>query len=191
MIKKILKTIVYIFLALLVIVNMTILVMKIAGQQPNILGYHIYYIASGSMEPTINVGEVIVGKETDVSEFKENDIVTFYGTKGALSGKIITHRIIKIYEEDGERTLMETIDQKNISDPETLLIGKEEMTRIEGKINEVLSPFELEVLYSYLQGISYQEIARIWNKDIKSVDNALQRIKKKVEKFLNDNKYKQ
>ena len=86
---------------------------------------------------------------------------------------------------------METIDQKNISDPETLLIGKEEMTRIEGKINEVLSPFELEVLYSYLQGISYQEIARILNKDVKSVDNALQRIKKKVEKFLNDNKYKQ
>ena len=50
--------------------------------------------------------------------------------------------------EDGERTLMETIDQKHISDPETLLIGKEEMTRIEGKINEVLSPFELEVLYN-------------------------------------------
>jgi RNA polymerase sporulation-specific sigma factor len=65
------------------------------------------------------------------------------------------------------------------------------MTRIEGKINEVLSPFELEVLYSYLQGISYQEIAKILNKDVKSVDNALQRIKKKVEKFLNDNKYKQ
>ena len=86
---------------------------------------------------------------------------------------------------------METIDQKHISDPETLLIGKEEMTRIEGKINEVLSPFELEVLYSYLQGISYQEIARILNKDVKSVDNALQRIKKKVEKFLNDNKYRQ
>ena len=106
MIKKILKTILYIFVALLVIVNTTILVMKIAGQQPNILGYHIYYIASGSMDPTIKVGEVIVGKETDITEFKENDIVTFYGTKGALSGKIITHRIIKIYEEDGETYLI-------------------------------------------------------------------------------------
>jgi RNA polymerase sporulation-specific sigma factor len=54
----------------------------------------------------------------------------------------------------------------------------------------VLSPFELEVLYSYLQGLSYQEIAKILDKDAKSVDNALQRIKKKVEKFLDDNKYK-
>ena len=85
---------------------------------------------------------------------------------------------------------METIDHDRQSDPEALLIGKEEMTRIEGKINEVLSPFELEVLYSYLQGISYQEIAKILNKDVKSVDNALQRIKKKVEKFLNETKYK-
>jgi RNA polymerase sporulation-specific sigma factor len=95
-----------------------------------------------------------------------------------------------IFEEEGERTLMETIDQEHISDPEALFIGKEEMTRIEGKINEVLSPFELEVLYSYLQGLSYQEIAKILDKDAKSVDNALQRIKKKVEKFLDDNKYK-
>jgi len=46
-------------------------------------------------------------------------------------------------------------------------------------------------LYAYLQGISYQETAKVLNKDVKSVDNALQRIKKKVEKFLNDNKYRQ
>ena len=95
-----------------------------------------------------------------------------------------------VFEEDGERTLIETLDHEQISDPEELFIGKEEMNRIEGKINEVLSPFELEVLYKYLQGISYQEIAKILNKDVKAIDNALQRIKKKVEKFLSENKYK-
>ena len=59
------------------------------------------------------------------------------------------------------------------------------MARIEGKINEVLSSFELEVLYLYLQGKSYQDIATCLNKEVKSVDNALQRLKKKIEKFLN------
>jgi RNA polymerase sporulation-specific sigma factor len=95
-----------------------------------------------------------------------------------------------VFEEDGERTLLETLDHEHVSDPEALFIGKEEMNRIEGKINEVLSPFELEVLYKYLQGISYQEIAKILNKDVKAIDNALQRIKKKVEKFLSERKYK-
>ena len=100
MIKKILKTIVYIFIALLVIVNVAILVMKISGKEPNILGYHIYYIASGSMEPKIKTGEVIVGKETDINDLAVDQIVTFYGTKGSLSGKIITHRIKKILASD-------------------------------------------------------------------------------------------
>jgi RNA polymerase sporulation-specific sigma factor len=93
-----------------------------------------------------------------------------------------------VFEEEGERTLMETINHETVSDPEMLFIGKEELNRIEGKINEVLSPLELEVLYSYLQGISYQAIAQNLNKDIKSIDNALQRVKKKVEKFLVDKK---
>ena len=47
-------------------------------------------------------GQVIVGKETDIEDLKVDDIVTFYGTKGSLNGKIITHRIKKIYEEDGQ-----------------------------------------------------------------------------------------
>ena len=90
-----------------------------------------------------------------------------------------------VFEDDGERTLMETINHDTVSDPEMLFISKEELSRIEGKINEALSSFELEVLYLYLQGKSYHEIASSVNKEVKSVDNALQRIKKKIEKFLN------
>jgi len=90
-----------------------------------------------------------------------------------------------VFEDDGERTLMDTINHDSVSDPEVLFISKEELHRIEGKINEVLSSFELEVLYLYLQDKSYNEIAAKLNKEVKSVDNALQRIKKKVEKFLN------
>ena len=102
MAKKIFKILSYILIGLLVIVNLTILGMKLVGEEPSIFGYHIYYIASGSMEPTINTGEVIVGKEVDIEDLEVEDIVTFYGTNGSLKGKIITHRIIKVYEEDGQ-----------------------------------------------------------------------------------------
>jgi len=82
--------------------------------------------------------------------------------------------------------LIETINHDSVSDPELLFISKEEVSRIEDKINEVLSPFEMDVLYAYLQGKSYQEIAAILHKEVKSVDNALQRVKKKTEKCLSD-----
>jgi RNA polymerase sporulation-specific sigma factor len=55
---------------------------------------------------------------------------------------------------------------------------------IEIKMGEILSEFEWEVLSHYLKGRAYTEIAKRLNKSVKSVDNALQRVKKKVEKHV-------
>ena len=93
-----------------------------------------------------------------------------------------------VFEEEGERALIETINNDRNSDPEYLFISKEELNVIEGKMNEILSPLELEVLYSYLNGSSYQEIAVTLDKPVKSIDNALQRVKKKLEKYLKQRK---
>jgi len=93
-----------------------------------------------------------------------------------------------IFEEEGERALIETINNDRNSDPEYLFISKEELNGIEGKMSEILSPLELEVLYSYLNGSSYQEIAVTLDKPVKSIDNALQRVKKKLEKYLKQRK---
>lgn len=71
-----------------------------------------------------------------------------------------------------------------ISDPEELMISKEQMDYIEKKISKVLSDLELEVLTSYLDGKSYQEIASDLERHSKSIDNALQRVKRKLEKCL-------
>lgn len=71
-----------------------------------------------------------------------------------------------------------------ISDPEELMISKEQMDYIEKKISKVLSDLELEVLNSYLDGKSYQEIASDLERHSKSIDNALQRVKRKLEKCL-------
>lgn len=89
-----------------------------------------------------------------------------------------------IYEEESERTLLDVLSGIKISDPEELMISKEQMNYIETKIEEVLSSLELEVLNSYLEGKSYQEIACDLERHSKSIDNALQRVKRKLEKYL-------
>ncbi|AGX41237.1 RNA polymerase sporulation sigma factor SigH [Clostridium saccharobutylicum] len=89
-----------------------------------------------------------------------------------------------IYEEESERTLLDVLAGLKISDPEELMISKEKMDYIEDKISKVLSGLELEVLTSYLDGKSYQEIACDLERHSKSIDNALQRVKRKLEKCL-------
>ena len=90
-----------------------------------------------------------------------------------------------IYEEESEKTLLDVLTGLKVSDPEELIISKEQMQYIEEKISKVLSGLELEVLNSYLDGKSYQEIACDLERHSKSIDNALQRVKRKLEKCLN------
>ncbi len=89
-----------------------------------------------------------------------------------------------IYDEESDRTLLDILTAAKITDPEELIISREELVSIEAKIGEILSDLELEVLMSYLQGKSYQEIACDLDRHVKSIDNALQRVKRKLEKYL-------
>ena len=89
-----------------------------------------------------------------------------------------------IYEEESDRTLLDALAGFRITDPEELVISQEQMEHIEGEISKVLSDLELEVLTSYLDGKSYQEIACDLDRHAKSIDNALQRVKRKLEKCL-------
>jgi len=89
-----------------------------------------------------------------------------------------------IFDEDSDRTLLDILTGARMSDPEELMICQEEFTTIEAKIGELLSSLEWEVLSSYLQGKSYQEISMELDRHIKSIDNALQRVKRKLERYL-------
>ncbi|MDO7788951.1 RNA polymerase sporulation sigma factor SigH [Desulforamulus aquiferis] len=89
-----------------------------------------------------------------------------------------------IYDEDSDRTLLDVISGSKITDPEELIISREEFDDIEEKMGEILSSLEWKVLMSYLEGKSYQEIAEDLNRHVKSIDNALQRVKRKLERYL-------
>jgi RNA polymerase sporulation-specific sigma factor len=89
-----------------------------------------------------------------------------------------------IYDEDSDRTLLDVVSGARLTDPEELIISREEFDSIEGKIGELLSALEWKVLISYLDGKSYQEIAEDLKRHVKSIDNALQRVKRKLERYL-------
>jgi len=91
-----------------------------------------------------------------------------------------------IYDDEHDRTLLDVISEEIQSNPEELLISQEDLTLIEGRIGEMLSPLEKQVLLRYLDGKSYQEISEELGRHVKSIDNALQRIKRKMQGFLDE-----
>ena len=89
-----------------------------------------------------------------------------------------------IYDEDSDRTLLDILPGARVSNPEELVISQEEFVDIEEKMEEILSDLEWRVLMSYLDGKSYQEIAVDLDRHVKSIDNALQRVKRKLERYM-------
>lgn len=90
-------------------------------------------------------------------------------------------------EENGDERdeeLLDFLEADPSSNPEAFLIGQEETERLEEMIEKELSPLEKQVLELYLTGMGYVEIAHVLNRDEKSTDNALQRIRAKTRACL-------
>lgn len=86
-----------------------------------------------------------------------------------------------IYNEDSDRTLLDIVDNISINDPQDLFLNGEKLNNLKVRIKRILSDLERDVLESYLDAKSYQEIAVDLGRHVKSIDNALQRIKRKLE----------
>ncbi len=90
-------------------------------------------------------------------------------------------------DDDEGRSLGDVLVSAEVADPAELLISAEEIASIKASMGELLSELETEVLQLYMDGKSYQEIAEMLGRHVKSIDNALQRIKRKLEQHLIEN----
>ncbi|MBQ9197015.1 MAG: RNA polymerase sporulation sigma factor SigH [Clostridia bacterium] len=90
-----------------------------------------------------------------------------------------------LYGEESDRTLLDVIEGR-VTNPEELFIGQEDVSHIHDQIGTVLSDLEQQVLNAFLDGKSYQEIAVMLNRHVKSIDNALQRVKRKLTHYLEE-----
>ena len=105
-----------------------------------------------------------------------------------LNGYISLNR--PVFDEESDRTLMDMIKSSKVLNPEEIIISKEDIGAIEQNLMMNLSSLEKQVLNLYLGGKSYQEIAALLGRQVKSIDNALQRVKTKVERHLATEKEK-
>ncbi|MCL5292189.1 MAG: RNA polymerase sporulation sigma factor SigH [Actinobacteria bacterium] len=87
-------------------------------------------------------------------------------------------------EGESERTLVDILAGCEIADPMELVISGEEAKTIRSSFGQILSDFEADVLRLYIDAKSYQEIAEELKRHVKSVDNALQRVKRKIDVYL-------
>lgn len=92
-----------------------------------------------------------------------------------------------IYDEESDRTLLDILSGSEEKDPQEMLVSRENYGTLEFKLSELLSGLEKEVLQLYLDGCTYQEISEQLKRHVKSIDNALQRVKRKLEKLLEAN----
>ena len=94
-----------------------------------------------------------------------------------------------IYTDESERTLMDVLSSLSVSDPEELFVTKETYSGLQGALEEILSDLEWRVLQAYLEGDSYAIMSERIGRDMKSIDNALQRVKRKVEEYLKEREH--
>jgi RNA polymerase sporulation-specific sigma factor len=159
-----------------------------------------YFLIGADKEDIVQEG--MIGLYKAVRDFKEDKLTSFK----AFAELCITRQIITaiktatrqkhiplnsyvsldkpIFDEESDRTLMDVITGAKIMDPEELIIHREEYIQIEIKMEELLSDLERKVLALYLDGQSYQEISEELNRHVKSIDNALQRVKRKLERYI-------
>ena len=90
--------------------------------------------------------------------------------------------------DDSERTLIEVLETEKNLDPQEVVINREQYALIKEVMEAVLSPLEWEVLRGYMDAKSYQEMAEEHHRSVKSIDNALQRVKKKMEVYFGQNR---
>lgn len=159
-----------------------------------------YFLIGADREDIIQEG--MIGLYKAIRDFKADKQVTFR----AFAEICITRQIITavkaatrqkhvplnsyislnkpVYGENTNQTFFDIFTTDPQANPEDMVIDQEAYNNIELKINKILSPFEMKVLNMYLEGKNYHQMSVDLNRDHKSIDNALQRIKKKLERAL-------
>ncbi len=94
MAKKIINALTVALSVLLAVTAIVFTVQKMTGQMPSVLGYKLFYVMTGSMEPMLSPQDVIISKEVEASQLRCGDVITFRCESGELAGQLITHKIV-------------------------------------------------------------------------------------------------
>ena len=161
-----------------------------------------YFLIGADSDDLIQEG--MIGLYKAIRDYKKEELASFFSfAELCITRQMITaiktatrqkHQPLNsyvsldkpIFHADSNRTLLDVLEGSKLDNPEKLVVSDEVYAMLETNIKNMLSELELKVLQEYLKGRSYQEIADNLERHVKSVDNALQRVKKKLEQLLEE-----
>lgn len=164
-----------------------------------------YFLAGGDREDVIQEG--LIGLYKAIRDYEVDRPASFRGfAELCITRNIITaiktasrqkHIPLNsslsldkpLYQEESERTLLDIIEGSPSLNPEELLVNQERLDQIKKKLASMLTDLERKVLELYLEGCSYKEISVEINRHVKSIDNALQRVKRKLETLTESDEF--
>lgn len=165
-----------------------------------------YFLIGGDREDIIQEG--MIGLYKAIRDYERDKLASFKGfAELCITRHIITaikaatrqkHQPLNsyisldkpIYDEDSERTLLDIIEGSRTVDPQELLINREKFNYVQLRLSQLLTDLEKTVLQLYLEGRSYKEMSVKINRHVKSIDNALQRVKRKFERLVESNEFR-
>lgn len=160
-----------------------------------------YFLAGADREDIVQEG--MIGLYKAIRDFEPSKNIAFRAfAELCMTRQIITaiktatrhkHAPLNSYvslskptsdNDDSDRSVGDTLASAGMEDPMDLVISAEEVDRIRSSVDRLLSGFETDVLSLYMEGKSYQQIGGMLGRHVKSIDNALQRIKRKLEPHI-------
>lgn len=199
MLKKIIYGIVNFISVVIIAAAVVVLIMVLLtkpGKPPSIGGFTLLRITTGSMVPTYDVDTMILVQETDPSQIREGDVISFYSSDPMLDGAVNTHRVVRIEKDGGQYVYTTKGDGNNVEDPYDVkseyLVGKVIWSSvILGKISRLVSnplifipvilvPLAVILLSNFFQTISLAcKIAK--EEEEAAIREAVEQFRKKKE----------
>ena len=103
---KVIGNIIYILLFIIVILMLVVVILqRVSDNSISFGGYRLFTVATGSMEPEYQVGDVLISQEIDPNEIQVGDNIVYRGNTGSFKDKIVTHQVVSIREENGEKKI--------------------------------------------------------------------------------------
>jgi len=144
---------------------------------------HFYFVAGADAEDVMQEG--MIGLFKAIHSYKEGKNASFRTYADLCINRQILSAINNSSNENNDLSLADSLPSNFEENPESIIIMKEKMERLENQRKSFFSDLESKVLVEFLQGKNYYEIGKLMDKSPKSIDNALQRIRKKLENHLN------
>ena len=125
---KLIGNILYILLFVIIVLMLVVVILqRVSDNSISLGGYRLFTVATGSMEPKYEVGDILISKEIDQNDIKVGDDIVYRGKEGSFNGKVVTHQVVSIRDEEGNKKIITKGIANTEEDPEidgTQVYGK-------------------------------------------------------------------